>query len=377
MFTYHKSWLAAFALLPTCMTGQLAAQVVLSVDRDTGSATIRNDDDIAQVDLDGYSILSSNSLLNSTGWTSFQDLLIAGWEEAPTSDSNGLAEFNSNIGGVATLGPNASVSIGEAYTTDFSSAMSSVGFGNTYEDVTFRYADATLNEIVTGAVEYVGAERFNNLVLQIDVASGGAQLINESPELVTIDFYQITSAASVLQPGFSGLTQDASPVAGWETGGANNANGLAQFFSQPASGFTVPGGEVYDLGTTFLAGDPSRDVDLLFRVVGGADAGFDGEVRFVVPETLSGDYNNDGFVDAADYTVWRDNEGAEDESLINNAGDGSGVIDEGDYTVWVDNYGASSASAASGTAVPEPNSLLLGVSIAATLLAGRRVVAAE
>ena len=82
---------------------------------------------------------------------------------------------------------------------------------------------------------------------------------------------------------------------------------------------------------------------------------------------VDGDYNNDGVVDAADYTVWRDNEGAAEGTLPNDA-DG-GVIGAAQYNTWAANYGASTASSA--TAVPEPGSLVLLVG-AVTLAVGRR-----
>ncbi len=78
-----------------------------------------------------------------------------------------------------------------------------------------------------------------------------------------------------------------------------------------------------------------------------------------IPASLTGDYNDDGQVDAADYTVWRDTLG---DSVASN-GDGAdgnenGVIDPLDYNVWVTNFGNSSSSA-SASAVPEPSSLML------------------
>ncbi len=72
---------------------------------------------------------------------------------------------------------------------------------------------------------------------------------------------------------------------------------------------------------------------------------------------LLGDYNYDGSVDAADYTVWRDAL----SGGINLAADGNqdGLINSADYQVWLDNYGASLASASSATSVPEPSTAIL------------------
>ena len=75
---------------------------------------------------------------------------------------------------------------------------------------------------------------------------------------------------------------------------------------------------------------------------------------------LAGDFNDDGTVDAADYTVWRDNLGALDESSISNNGDGLNGVDSEDYNLWVSSFGNSS-STSSASAIPEPTSgILLG-----------------
>ncbi|TWT93426.1 hypothetical protein Pla108_39200 [Botrimarina colliarenosi] len=70
---------------------------------------------------------------------------------------------------------------------------------------------------------------------------------------------------------------------------------------------------------------------------------------------IDGDYNNDGVVNAADYTVWRDNNGAP-LTLPNDIT--PGTVDSGDYTVWANNYGAD-APAGAAAAIPEPTATLL------------------
>ncbi|MEX2171966.1 MAG: autotransporter-associated beta strand repeat-containing protein [Pirellulales bacterium] len=76
---------------------------------------------------------------------------------------------------------------------------------------------------------------------------------------------------------------------------------------------------------------------------------------------LAGDYNGNGIVDAADYTVWRDTLGSTTDFVAD--GDQSQTIDQGDYEVWVANFGT--APVASTAAVPEPNgaAVLLGVAL--------------
>ncbi|MCA9189241.1 MAG: hypothetical protein KDA99_26630, partial [Planctomycetales bacterium] len=51
--------------------------------------------------------------------------------------------------------------------------------------------------------------------------------------------------------------------------------------------------------------------------------------------SLPGDYNKNGMVDAADYTVWKDNFGS--TTSLDADGNGDGTVDAADYTVWKDN----------------------------------------
>ena len=57
---------------------------------------------------------------------------------------------------------------------------------------------------------------------------------------------------------------------------------------------------------------------------------------FYFDPILDGDFNDDGIVDAADYTVWRNRLGAE-VHLPNDRT--SGTVDESDYLRWKANYG--------------------------------------
>ncbi len=60
----------------------------------------------------------------------------------------------------------------------------------------------------------------------------------------------------------------------------------------------------------------------------------------VVPgPALPGDYNTDGVVDAADYTVWRDNLGTAVAPYASADGSGNGEVGPEDYGVWRSNYG--------------------------------------
>jgi hypothetical protein len=85
-----------------------------------------------------------------------------------------------------------------------------------------------------------------------------------------------------------------------------------------------------------------------------------------------GDYNNNGFVDAADYVVWKDNEGT-NNPLPNNTI--AGPIGQLHYNQWRANFGKPPGSGAglaesANLAVPEPTAwiLWLGMAVAGTLI---------
>ena len=80
---------------------------------------------------------------------------------------------------------------------------------------------------------------------------------------------------------------------------------------------------------------------------------------YVPPPGLSGDFNSNNEVDAADYVAWRKGNQLQNETVS------PGSNTAADYTPWRINYGATSAgsgsSLGSGTAVPEPGSALMGL----------------
>ncbi len=109
-------------------------------------------------------------------------------------------------------------------------------------------------------------------------------------------------------------------------------------------------------GTYFVRIRPTEDnIQLYELVLTGA--------AFVPP--LPGDYNLDGFVDAADYTVWRDALGGTFNAAAD--GDDNGTIDAVDYQVWRTNFGRSqNLGSLTAATVPEPATLAL-VALAMTV----------
>lgn len=89
--------------------------------------------------------------------------------------------------------------------------------------------------------------------------------------------------------------------------------------------------------------------------------------------TLEGDYNGDGLVNAADYTVWRDTNGS--QLLLGADGDQDNQINAADLTFWSDNYGGFVSG--SSVSVPEPATILCICAVFASLAVRRTRAAAE
>jgi ELWxxDGT repeat protein len=90
--------------------------------------------------------------------------------------------------------------------------------------------------------------------------------------------------------------------------------------------------------------------DGAFRVVDGTDSGVwridMGAVE--LNPVLTGDFNGDDSVDAADYSVWRDTLGSTTDLRADTNGDG--VVDDEDYKYWKQNFGATAVVTTSAVA---------------------------
>lgn len=123
----------------------------------------------------------------------------------------------------------------------------------------------------------------------------------------------------------------------------------------------------YNAVVQLTLGDPeSKEDDIFFDLQFtnwqrgiGPDFSY---TRGLAPRT--GDYNGDTFVNAADYTIWRNTFGEYPTMRGGGAdGDASGVIDMGDYFFWRDHYGVVSEGGAAlvAAALPEPTAIALAI----------------
>lgn len=143
--------------------------------------------------------------------------------------------------------------------------------------------------------------------------------------------------------------------------------GVLSLGLNPTAGIAQGGGLVFDalFDTSFVGGFASTyTIELSGENLPGEQQQtlsltLTGEV---IAAGLAGDYNLDGVVDAADYTVYRDTLGSTTELAAD--GDASGAIDAADYTVWAGHYGDGGSP---GVAIPEPGA---GWLVAVGLFAG-------
>ncbi len=186
-------------------------------------------------------------------------------------------------------------------------------------------------------------------------------------------------------------------VPGFSPLGENHAAGLARIAANGIAGFTgdslLTSASNRDLIASVMAHEIGHNLGLNHAANGGANLMSpqgtseqltDSQTSTVfsatnfpklVPITLAGDYNGDGTVGAADYTVWR--------STLNQTGTGlaadgnaNGRIDSDDYTVWKTNFGETGGAGGTGThpvaAVPEPALIIQFIAALATITMLRR-----
>jgi hypothetical protein len=251
-----------------------------------------------------------------------------------------------------------------------------LGGEHTGQYVAMRLTLSELSAAVSGTNRPGGHEfRFLNgptdLVLEVDRASGELTLKNNLSGAIPINMssYEISSPSGALDAsGFDGLG-DNTGFTGWSTGGGSNEFRLVDgnFANLGADSVITVGATGLSLGTglnSLLATE-----DLIFTWTDSLGRYFDARVVYVgeFPDTLVGDYNSDGVVNLADYTVWRDNLGST-VVLPNDAT--PGVVDASDYENWKSNFGSMApVGTAASTAVPEPSTV--GVAfVALACLAG-------
>ena len=243
------------------------------------------------------------------------------------------------------------------------------------------------NSIQLAEIELFGTAVTSGLVLEVNAATGNVRIVNSGPSPIALDGYEIRSAAGSLNRnnwwgGGANPTKDGGQSIhdqtianfpsglgngnGWEEGPGSTDNEISEWF-------LGPGG----VGSSTLQGGESITMNGIFRTGGAQDLTFDyrytgppyrGTVSYIgAPVGVTGDYNGNGTVDAADYVQWRNGGPLQNDPT-------NGVQPE-DYGVWCANFGKTAIGAGAGlgdaSAVPEPAGWLLALLVPGLLCAVR------
>ncbi|TWT90293.1 hypothetical protein Mal64_06780 [Pseudobythopirellula maris] len=274
-----------------------------------------------------------------------------------------VGSFDSTVNGffgVLDTDPNAVIS-SFSFTGDPTVGTGFSAF-NSFDDV--RYSD------------------FDALKLRVNTATGAVEIFNDSPTDFQFDSYRIVSSTDDLNyaewSSFSnqgldavdGLDGDSTVGNGigetWDEAGGASDSALSEAFLLGSSLFDE--GRTESLGLAFKPGGDTESLTFEYRRT--SDGVVAKGLIEVVSVSLPGDYNTNGVVDAADFTVWRDQLGM-NATLANEnpAALTPGVVDQEDYDFWVSQFGETLETAAVG--VPEPAAIGLAIALFAAV-AGRR-----
>jgi hypothetical protein len=236
------------------------------------------------------------------------------------------------------------------------------------DDVRISSTALTVNDLLNNTID--------SLTLVVNTATGLVSIRNDANGPISLDYYKILSPTngSLVSTNFNGSTGwnslsdqgtdaiGAAPGESWdEATNALSANQLVEQFLLGDS--TLAPGQAISIGAPY-SGGPAGDLEFQYGATGGASL-TGAKVLYTTATGLPGDFNNDNLVNAADYTVWRDNQGSTSNLAADDSGNGR--VDQADYNIWAANYGRSAAS----TAIPEPTALLIA-SLGIAGMAGAR-----
>lgn len=315
---------SAAVYVPRQSQGQ---QLVVAVDRGSGEVSLSNSS-AASGHVAVYNLSSEFGVLDPSGYAPLADA-DASWRVLGSPSANELAEVKET--GALQVEAGSRVSLGIAF--DLLPAKLAAGFGVDVEDLQVSLYDPVLDQVTTPGVVYVGEKVFNNLVLNIDLASGAATIENESPFSVGLTGYTVGSAAGALDPDWAGLRS--LDDAAWDEAGISSATAVAELNADPTtSALALASDAKASLGRLYAGG--AQDVTFEFTLQ-GLELPLLGEVKYVVSPV---DVEPDGDVDGADFLELQRSGG----SLT---------------TAWGAAFGDGVVAGTSVAAVPEPNSVTI------------------
>jgi hypothetical protein len=99
---------------------------------------------------------------------------------------------------------------------------------------------------------------------------------------------------------------------------------------------------------------PGKYVNANITGASGANNGNSSEFSLPIRLSLLGDYNRNGVVDSADYSLWRKQLNTSVTPYLGADGNGDGMVTVSDYSIWRSNFGKSIGGSGSGTVAAVP-----------------------
>lgn len=333
---------------------ELSEVLILNVNRDTGEVAIDHSQGTSGINLDSYSITSSQGRLVAGNLSSVsnQGALGGNWDVA-TINSGSISELRPT--GDGTAAATTSVSLGSVYDPlagDFASVDN---------DLAFEYSDSD-GRLIDGIVNYSGTT-VNNLLLQIDPDSGKTQIRNTSGTTVDVIGYVISSAAS-LAPGTWDSLEDQG-AAGGDWLEFLNPSSAQVGEVKVADSTTIAPGTTFDLGTVFNV-NATQDLTFEFLLLGDEVATFGAVIYEPIGDA---DFDGDGDVDGTDFLIWQRGFGLSGQAdNMNGDANADGVVDSADLAIWQSQNGQAAATQALVATVPEPSGYVLSAMLSAGVI---------
>lgn len=232
----------------------------------------------------------------------------------------------------------------------------------------FRIYNHALTASEVSANFLTGPTPTPSIGLYVNTTTGDVTLASSQTTPFDIDYYSITSSGGALRTSQWNSLQDQNIGAGtaagegWEEADLSSSHRLGELYllgsSAIASGSPLHLGEAFD-PSVFGEFNPG---DLTFDFGVAREGLLTGSVIYL--DFLPGDFDNSLTVDAADYTVWRDNLGATSGAGLaadhtGPNGHPDGVVDSHDFAVWQGNFGNFLPQLQASTSVPEPTAWLV------------------
>ncbi|MDA0657644.1 MAG: hypothetical protein O2931_03140 [Planctomycetota bacterium] len=189
------------------------------------------------------------------------------------------------------------------------------------------------------------------------VGSAAATMTLRSTFADISDTFNLGDGA-ILRMELGGLVRAASAPAGGVYSAIDAETALldGDLVVSLAGGFQPQVGHRFELIQANLFG--AFDSLVLPQLAAGLDWFIDSSAtRLAIQVVPAGDYNANGLVDAADFSIWRDSLGSTTQLAAD--GNRNGVVDQNDYTIWQTNFGMSGSGGATALSLPEPSGTFL------------------